>query len=265
MRTILSDIAKNAGTILLDHFYSLDRNSVIEKSKNDFVSEADKASENYIHEQLKTAFPSINILAEENGFTRLSDKDAMWVIDPLDGTKNFIQSIPYFAISIALVENDQIRVGLVYDPLHKDLFYAEKGVGATRNNTGLKISTTNIESAVLATGFPFKEKKQLENYLNSFQQIFEQVSNIRRCGAAALDLAYVASASYDAFWELGLSPWDMAAGALLIQESGGIVSSFLNENNYLKSGNIIAGNKELHRFLEKITSSCFTKEDLLYV
>lgn len=266
MLSTVSDIAKQAGKILLSHYKKLDQHAIEEKSVNDFVSIADKESEAHIIRELSRHFPSTNVLAEESGYTENTAAQSRWIIDPLDGTRNFIQGIPYFVVSIALEERGELTLGVIYDPVHNDLFAAEKGKGATRNGVRMAVSSrSNFNHAFLATGFPFRRKDFYAEYQAAFAEIFNGVSNIRRCGAAALDMAYVAAGHFDGFWEIGLNAWDIAAGALLIREAGGAVSDFWGSNTFLNYGHIAAGNSVTHQKLTAITSAHFKKEDMIHV
>jgi len=248
---IVEKIVRSAGEILRSHYGKLQHTHVDEKSAHDYVTIADKASESFIIDKLTDAFPEIGILAEESG-EAINNHTSYWIIDPLDGTKNFIQSIPYFAISIGLMTNNELTFGIVYHPMMDECFYAEKGKGAFLNGVPISISPlSDFSRGFISTGFPFKKRELSRAYFSAFEDIFSQITNVRRCGAAALDLAYTAAGRYDGFWELGLSPWDMAAGALLIKEAGGIVTDFNGNDDYLNSGNIIAGNSIIHSKLHQ--------------
>jgi myo-inositol-1(or 4)-monophosphatase len=262
VKETVESIIRESGQILLSYFRQIGTEQIDNKSLHDFVTEADKASESYILSQLKKHFPEISILAEESGYHE-KDSESRWIVDPLDGTKNFIQGIPYFAISIGLEKENKIIFGMVYDPIHDELFYAEEGKGAFLNDEKIFVSSReNFNEAFLSTGFPFKARNLQKKYFNCFQEVFSNVTNARRCGAAALDLAYLSAGRYDLFYEFSLSPWDMAAGILLIREAGGFISNFFNGNNILNSGHILAGNNEkLHKKLNKIIQSHFKYED----
>ncbi len=230
-----------------------DNLNVAEKAKHDYVSEADRAAERAIVYELQKAYPDHAILTEEQGM--MGSSDHCWIVDPLDGTTNFLQGIPHFSISIALKIGDTLEHGLVYDPLREELFTASKGGGAYLNDRRLRCgSRKHLEGALVGTGFPFRRKAQLGAYLKSFEAVFEKASDVRRMGSAALDLAYVAADRLEAFWEIDLAAWDMAAGALLIQEAGGVCTDFGGRSNYLESGNIIAGNlKTAQELRETVT------------
>ncbi len=266
MIEIVSTIVRDAGAILLRHFQQLEKHSIIEKTKNDFVSIADKESEAFLIRELKKHFPNINVLAEESGYNSHSAENTRWIIDPLDGTRNFIQGIPYFAISIALERDGVLELGIVYDPVHNDMFSALRGQPAQRNGQSIYVSDRqNFGHAFLATGFPFRSKSYFQQYQSAFTETFQRVSNIRRCGAAALDMAYTAAGQFDGFWEIGLNVWDIAAGTLLIESAGGTVSDFWGGQHHLDSGHIVAGNTAIHHELKTITTTYFNQKEMLNV
>ena len=242
-------IVQAAGNLLVSKFQNLESLEIKEKSKNDFVTNADKESEELIVNEIKKFDQSSSFHAEESGISLSENSEATWLIDPLDGTKNFIHGIPYFSISIAHVVAGEIRLGVVYDPIHNDLFYAEKSKGAYKNNKKIFCSNKVLEGSFLSTGFPFRNKEILSKYVTLFENIFQKASNIRRCGSAALDLANTAAGVFDGFWEYGLEPYDLAAGSLIAEESGAIVTDFNNQKNYLNSGQIVTGNINIHQEL----------------
>lgn len=243
--------ARRAGAIIERASRNLDLISVQQKSRNDFVSEVDRAAEAAIIQILHTAYPEHEILAEESGSTGRSDH--LWIIDPLDGTTNFLHGFPQYAVSIALSHKGQLAHAVIYDPVHNDLFTGSRGRGAFLNERRIRVSKrAKLEEALIGTGFPFRETGRLDRYLAMFRELTLKTSGIRRPGSAALDLAYVAAGRYDGFWELGLHPWDMAAGALLILEAGGLVSDFSGNQEWLASGDIIAGNPKIFGQLLKI-------------
>ncbi|MEM9183891.1 MAG: inositol monophosphatase family protein, partial [Pseudomonadota bacterium] len=189
--------------------------SVVEKERNDFVSAADHAAEKAIIFEIQKAYPDHAILAEESGHTGPEQAETVWIVDPLDGTRNYIQGLPHFSVSIAVRVKGVLEHGLVYDPMREELFTASRGKGAYLNDHRIRVSNrTVLTGAVLATGFPFRVREVLDDYLAMFRSVFEEAGDVRRAGSAALDLAYVAAGRVDGFWELGLKPWDMAAGAL---------------------------------------------------
>jgi myo-inositol-1(or 4)-monophosphatase len=239
--------ARHAGKTMMRQFERVDTLTITEKHKNDFVTEVDKQAERIIIDALQQAFPEHGILSEESGSVKQND-EYLWIIDPLDGTQNYIRGIPQFSISIALQYKGQIEHGLVYDPAKDELFSASRGQGTRLNDHRLRVSQTQqLDQALLGTGFPFRHPHYLNDYLRSFEKLYPSVCDIRRMGSAALDLAYVAAGRFDGFWEYGLSPWDIAAGSLLVTEAGGFVSDFAGEKNYLKSGHILAANPKIFK------------------
>ena len=248
---IATEAARSASKIILrfmDHIESIEIN---EKDINDIVTEVDKHSEQEIIYQIQKAYPDHSILSEECG--HIEGNHFTWIIDPLDGTNNYVHGFPHFAISIAVKVEDRLEIGLVYDPIRNELFTAARGQGAHLNNRRIRVSECKkLENALIGTGFPYKKKQHIKPYLNVFESIFLSASGIRRAGSAALDLAYVAAGRLDGFWEASLNEWDMAAGTLLIQEAGGMLSDFQGETNYLFTGNIIAGNPKIHKSIQEL-------------
>ena len=251
--------ARSAGNVIIRNLDRLDSLAVHTKDRNDFVTEVDQKAEQEIIYILRKAFPDHGILAEESGL-REGD-DYQWIIDPLDGTTNFLHGFPQFAVSIALRHKGRLEQGVVYDPLRQELFTATRGAGAMLNDRRLRVTKRkSLEGALLGTGFPFKAQHHLDTYLDMFRALFPYTSGIRRPGAAALDLAYVASGRLDGFWEIGLNTWDMAAGVLLIQEAGGLSSDFLGGHNYLESGNLVAGSPKVFTDILKAIRPFVTEE-----
>jgi myo-inositol-1(or 4)-monophosphatase len=237
--------ARQAGNLILRYQTHVDRLMVTEKGRNDFVSQVDQEAEHEIVRVIRAAYPEHAIHAEESGHHRGDDYE--WIIDPLDGTTNFLHGHPQFAVSIALRHKSQLDQAVVFDPLRDELFTASRGGGAHLNDRRIRVSkVSRTRDALLGTGFPFKSLDRLEEWIEDFRLLLMRSSGVRRAGSAALDLAYVACGRLDGFWELGLSPWDMAAGCLLIQEAGGMVSDLAGGRDYLKSGDIVAGNPEIH-------------------
>ncbi len=241
--TIAVKAARRAGNTINRAANDIDRIRVETKAANDFVTEVDRAAEAAIIETLLDAFPGHGILAEESGQSAGDpNSEFQWIIDPLDGTTNYIHGFPQYAVSIALAKNGVVEQAVVYDPSRNELFTATKGAGAALNERRIRVSRrTKLAESLIATGFPFREFDHIDAYLATFKDICQKTAGIRRPGAAALDLAYVACGRVDGFWEMGLAPWDMAAGALLIQEAGGLVSDLSGESGYLKTGNVVAG------------------------
>ncbi len=261
MINIAINAAKSASKILIENFGKIGSDDVKKKSRNDFLTFVDERAENTIIEILQDAFPDHSILAEESGLQK-QNSDYEWIIDPLDGTKNYISGIPIFAISIALRHHDQIQLAVVLDPVRNELFHAQRDKGAYLNGNRIQVSNRqNLEECLLATGFPFKQKEFLPLYVKCFQNIFQHSSGMRRMGVAAIDLAYVAAGRFDGFWELGLSPWDMAAGSLIIEEAGGKVSDFWGENLHLTSGYITATNGHIHHLMLQIIQRHFIRNE----
>ncbi len=238
--------ARLSGDIIMKNLGNLSDKDIETKKAFDFVTNVDRWSEAVIMQTIREKFPSHIFLTEETLKQEGKDK-YRWIIDPLDGTTNFIHSFPMFSVSIALEYLGEIILGVVFDPLKDELFHAVKGKGSFLNNKKIKTSgISSLQNSLIATGFPFRKKEMIEHYLTAFRSVFDKVSDIRRAGSAALDLAYIASGRFEGFFELNLSPWDIAAGSLLIKEAGGIVSDFSGGGDYILTGNIVAGNKETH-------------------
>ena len=224
-----------------------------DKGKNDFVTEVDKNAEEIIISTIQKSYPDHAFLAEESG--QRGESDYLCVIDPLDGTTNFLHSFPHFAVSIALKQKGILNQAVVYDPLKQELFTATKGKGAQLNNRKIRVSSKKeLDGALLGTGFPYSDEKVMLKFIESYKALFTKVAGIRRAGVASLDLAYVASGRLDGFWEFNLKPWDIAAGILLIQEAGGISAELSGGLDYLESGNIISANPKLLKAMLKIVS-----------
>jgi len=242
--------ARGAGNVIVRHLDHLGQLNVSSKGRNDFVSEVDHMAEAEIVRAIRKAYPGHGILAEEGGHQQ--GDEYLWIIDPLDGTTNFLHGFPQFAVSIALLHKGRIEQAVVYDPLRNEIFSASRGAGAFLNDKRLRVSKAKmLEGSLLGTGFPFKHPQHLDAYLQMFRSLLTQTAGIRRAGSAALDLAYVAAARLDGFWEIGLSCWDMAAGALLVEEAGGLVSDFGGGGDYLDSGNIVAGCPKVYEAIFK--------------
>ena len=249
--------ARLAGDIILKNLGNLSASDVQTKQAFDFVTKVDRWSESVIIGTIREKFPHHIFLAEET--IKQADAGAYrWIIDPLDGTTNYIHGYPVFSISIALEYGGEIVVAIVFDPLRDELFHAVRGGGAFLNNRKIRVSeTTTLASSLIATGFPFKAKDMLDLYLSAFRKIFFEVSDIRRAGSAAIDLAYVAAGRCEGFFELNLGPWDMAAGSLLITEAGGTVTDFGGGDAFLSTGNIVAGNSHIHPEILQIIRTVF--------
>ncbi|HEV7578648.1 MAG TPA: inositol monophosphatase family protein [Caldimonas sp.] len=235
--------ARTAGSIINRASLDLERLQVNTKAPNDFVTEVDHAAETAIIDTLLSAYPGHGILAEETGSARgARDSEYVWIIDPLDGTTNFIHGLPTYAVSIGLAYRNQIQQAVVYDPARNDLFFASKGRGAFLNDKRLRVSKrTRMAEALIGTGFPFRKGDDLAQYLRILETVMKSCAGVRRPGAAALDLCYVAAGWYDGFFETGLSPWDVAAGSLLVTEAGGLVGNFTGESDFLHQREVVAG------------------------
>lgn len=237
--------ARKVGENIVRASDDLHRFEVKAKGVNDFVTEVDISAEQDIIYHLQKAFPDHAILGEESGLHGSEDAEYRWIIDPLDGTTNFIRGIPHFAVSIACTYKGKLEHAVVLDPVRREEFTASRGRGAQLNGHRIRVSKLpSLEGALLGTGIPFKDHcdDKLEAYSKSMELLAAQSAGIRRAGAASLDLAYVAAGRLDAFWEIGLAPWDIAAGALLIREAGGLVADVDGSDNYLESGNVVCGN-----------------------
>ncbi|KOR29931.1 inositol monophosphatase [Achromatium sp. WMS2] len=238
--------ARSAGRVLLRYYDRTDTLKVDEKSRNDFVTDVDRQAEQVIINELRSKYPDHGILGEESGLHK-ADSDYQWIIDPLDGTTNYLHGVPQFAVSIALKHKGRLEHGVIYDPLKDELFTASRGDGAKLNDHRLRVSTRpSLEGALLGTGFPFKDQVFVTQYLEMFAALMRDTSGIRRPGAASLDLAYVAAGRTDGFWELGLAPWDFAAGVILIREAGGFVTDLAGGDKFFTTGNLVAGNFKVH-------------------
>ncbi len=238
--------ARRAGQIINRASLDIDHLMVGAKQQADFVTEVDKNAEQAIIEILRDAYPEHAILAEESGASGDDDAEYQWIIDPLDGTTNFIHGFPQYAVSIALKHKGALSHAVVYDTIRNDLYTASKGGGAFLNEKRIRVSKrTRLDEALIGTGFPYRSFEHIDAYLAIFRELAQKTAGMRRPGAASIDLAYVAAGRLDGFWEFGLSPWDMAAGALLITEAGGLVTNPVGESGFLESGNLVAGNPRI--------------------
>ncbi len=245
MLNIAVRAARNAGDIIVRHLNRIDQLTVASKDRNDFVSEVDRQAEDEIIAIIRKAYPDHGVLAEESGAHEGRD-EFQWIIDPLDGTTNFLHGFPQFAVSIALKHKGRLDQAVVYDPMRQELFTASRGAGALLDNRRIRVSKqTSLGGALLGTGFPYREQQHMDAYLAMFKALAADTAGIRRPGSAALDLAYVAAGRFDGFWEIGLKPWDMAAGVLLVREAGGLVGDFSGGHEFLATGNIVAAAPKL--------------------
>jgi myo-inositol-1(or 4)-monophosphatase len=240
--------ARAAGAIINRAALDVESVRVSQKQVNDFVTEIDHAAEAAIIETLLTAYPGHGILAEESGQQHgAKDSDYVWIIDPLDGTTNFIHGLPTYCVSIALAVKGKVEQAVVYDPTRNDLFTATKGRGAYLNNRRIRVAKrTQLKDCLISTGFPYRPDDDINTYLRLMGEMIQRTAGLRRPGAAALDLAYVAAGYTDGFFELGLQPWDVAAGSLLITEAGGLVGNFSGESNFLEQRECMAGNPRIY-------------------
>jgi myo-inositol-1(or 4)-monophosphatase len=249
--------ARAAGNIIIRAVDRLDTINISEKQPHDYVTDVDQACEREIINIIHKAYPSHAILGEETG--AISGDDYTWIIDPIDGTRNFIHGFPQFAVSIGVSYKNRMEYGVIYDPMRQELFTATRGKGTQLNERRVRVAKrTQLDECLLATGFPFRHTEELlQAYLKSLAALLPICGDVRRPGAATLDLAYVACGRFDGFWELGLKPWDYAAGVLMIKEAGGLVTDFSGTEEFTKTGNIVAGNPKILKQLLKVVSPVF--------
>lgn len=251
MLNIAVRAARAAGTIISRGFENQSDLMTQAKGDNDYVTRIDKEAEQAIIYKIKQSYPEHSFVGEEGGIVEGND-DFKWIIDPLDGTTNFIKGIPHFAVSIALMHKGRLDQAVVFDPIRGELFTASKGAGAQLNGFRIRASNAReLNQTVLATAFPFKNKASMPQCLESFAKIYAEAGDVRRCGSAALDLAYVACGRFDGYWERGLKPWDIAAGELLVREAGGLVTDFVGGNDPMHKGEIVAGSPKVVQALVK--------------
>lgn len=250
---IAVNAARAAGNIIIRAQDRLDTIKVSKKQPNDYVTDIDQQVEQEIIKIIRKAHPNHAVIGEESGESSGSNDEYTWIIDPIDGTRNFIHGFPQFAVSIAIRRKGKIEHGVIYDPVRQELFSASKGKGARLNDHRMRVSTCNkLEESLLGTGFPSpRSEDQVQAYTRALQTLLPICGDIRRAGSATLDLAYIAAGRLDGFWELDLKLWDLAAGTLLIKEAGGIVCDIDGSDNFLKSGNVVAGNPKILKLLLK--------------
>lgn len=253
--------ARAAGDIIARNMDRIDRLKITTKKTNDFVTNVDKKAEAAIIDILQQAYPEHGILAEESGLHG-EGTEYQWIIDPLDGTTNFLHGFPQFAVSIALKHKNRLETGVIYDPVSQELFTASRGEGAQLNGKKIRVSgQTGIAGSLLSTGFPYHEQSYLDTYLETMKALMGPAAGIRRPGSAALDLAWLAAGRTDGFWEFNLNAWDIAAGILIVREAGGIITDFQGNDNYLKTGDIIAASPKVFPEMLKIISGCVKGSD----
>ena len=249
-------VARAGADALMPFWRSLEPSQITEKSRNDHVTAADHAAEKAILSEIEQRFPDHAVLAEESGWTRRDDDRPTWIVDPLDGTTNFVHGIPQFAVSVGVAVGKRVDYGVILDPVKNDIFRAGRGLGATWNGGPCRVtSRAGLEGALVATGFPFKAHELLDPYLAIFREVFLRCKAIRRPGAAALDLAYTACGLFDGFFEFRLSPWDLAAGSLLVEEAGGLVSDMDGGSDFMETGDMLCGSPGVHSDLLEVVQT----------
>jgi myo-inositol-1(or 4)-monophosphatase len=250
--------ARQAGSIIIQYMEQVDRLKITDKGHQDYFSEVDIKAEQSIINAIHKVYPSHGIMAEESGFQEGED-ECIWIIDPLDGTSNYLHGFPFFSISIALKIKGRIEHGVVYDPLRHECFAASRGRGARLNDRRLRVSKqSQLSAALLGTGVPFKNLALAQRYFPTLEAMMGKCAGVRRTGSAALDMAYVASGRLDGFWEFGLRPWDIAAGSLLIREAGGLISDAHGGDDFIKSGDVVAGTPKVFKALLQTISPALT-------
>ncbi len=253
LMNVMTMAARKAGRSLIRDFNEVEQLQVSVKGPADFVSKADKQAEKIIFEELKRARPGYSFLMEEGGVVEGKDKTHRWIIDPLDGTTNFLHGIPLFAISIALERDGELVAGLVFNPAMDELFIAEKGKGAYMNDRRLRVAgRTTVEDAVVVTGIPHRGKSGQDEFLNQLSKMMIHVAGVRRTGSAACDLAWTAAGRFDGYWETRLQPWDLAGGIVLVKEAGGFVCDINGNQQMLETGSVVAGNENIQEQMLQI-------------
>jgi myo-inositol-1(or 4)-monophosphatase len=253
MLNIAVRAAHEAGDIIIRQSNRLHELNITSKARNSYVSEVDRKAEEHIIYTINKAYPDHGIFAEESGVQE--GNEFQWIIDPLDGTTNYLHGMPQYAVSIAMKHKDRLELGVIYDPFKQELFTALRGSGAQLNSRRIRVSpVSQLEPSLISTGLPYNEDTypHIDAYLGMLKDVMLKTSGVRRAGSAALDLAYVAAGRFDGFWEIGLNPWDIAAGVLLIREAGGLVGDFRGGEGFMKSGNIVAGNPRIFKALLQV-------------
>jgi myo-inositol-1(or 4)-monophosphatase len=253
MLNIAVRAARAAGDVIMRRLERIDEIEVEAKQRNDFVTEVDREAEARIIQIIDRAYSGHGVLAEESGERRGASGEPVWIIDPLDGTTNYLHGFPQFAVSIAVRKGNRLEHGVIHDPLRDELFTASRGGGATRNNRRIRVSSRRtLDGALLGTGFPYRDDQPGEAYIAMLRDFMRKSAGVRRPGSAALDLAYLAAGRIDGFWEFGLQPWDIAAGALLIREAGGIVGDPRGADDYMGSGDVVAANPKIFHAMMQV-------------
>ena len=261
MLNIAIRAARRAGNVIAKNYERRDDIQTSKKGINDYVTSVDKAAEAEIIEIIQKSYPDHTIISEERGALEGKDSDIQWVIDPLDGTTNFVKGLPHFSVSIAIRVKNRTEVGVVYDPIRNELFTAVRGEGAKLNEVRLRVDSQNeLNGAILATGFPFKQPSLMPTQFAIMNNLIDEAADFRRTGSAALDLCYVASGRVDGYFEMGLKPWDCAAGDLIVREAGGLVCDFNAGHGYLRSGNIVAAPARILKEMLNKIQPCLTEQ-----
>ena len=254
MLNIAIRVARAAGNLMCRHLNQLDQLKVEQKHKDDLVTQADREVEALVRSQLLRAFPQHRVMGEESGTTGTAESEYLWCVDPIDGTTNFVQGIGHFAVSIALPRHGVPELGVVFDPLLDEMFAAARGNGATLNGQRIRVANrASLDGAVIGTAFPVRYRERMDPYMQLFRRLIDNCADVRRMGAASLDLCYVACGRFDGYLEQGLKPWDFAAGELIVREAGGLLSDFGGSAAYMQNGNLVAGNARiLPELLQKV-------------
>lgn len=261
MLNIAIRAARRAGNVIAKNYERRDDIQTSKKGINDYVTSVDKAAEAEIIEIIQKSYSDHTIISEERGALEGKDSDIQWVIDPLDGTTNFVKGLPHFSVSIAIRVKNRTEVGVVYDPIRNELFTAVRGEGAKLNEVRLRVDSQNeLNGAILATGFPFKQPSLMPTQFAIMNNLIDEAADFRRTGSAALDLCYVASGRVDGYFEMGLKPWDCAAGDLIVREAGGLVCDFNAGHGYLRSGNIVAAPARILKEMLNKIQPCLTEQ-----
>ncbi|MBP6015064.1 MAG: inositol monophosphatase [Alphaproteobacteria bacterium] len=259
LMNVMTTAARKAGKAILRDFGEVENLQISRKGPADFVTKVDLRAERVVKDELIRTRPHYSFVMEESGVTEGLDKTHRWYVDPLDGTTNFLHGVPHFAVSIALEREGVLVAGVVFNPVTDDMFIAEKGRGAWHNDRRLRVSARrNLKEALISTGIPYHGREGHAAFSSELSLVMNEVAGIRRFGAAALDLAWVAAGRYDAFWERGLGPWDIAAGTVIVREAGGIVSDLAQGQNMLTEGHVLASNSLLHGPMLKVLKGART-------